>query len=456
MENLKSIWRFLVLCLWVLFSQWTLYGQPILIVAEGSAEVRGGFSYDFIRSPLDYPTINGLAKLKINFPLNISRPIHGLIEKAGEDNIALPNFTASAQQNFNTSIDVSAPLWGGAIFFAARENASLNINGVLGNADINIDTVKARDEGRVIIKGGVNMPVVFDMYWRSYSFGFVHQPSSYLKIGLQIHKHQFNASTNGNMSANLSGRIDQVAGDVIFSGSIPYDNNQINGYVEGSYEGSAWAPEIAFQIGPLGFVSRMGLEIEAKGHLFSEYNIPFFIDETSFLPKYTEADSFLTPDNMTKLLNAQTVSNSYKIIDNLSIKIPQSHSIYLKLLNERLQFSYTKTFGKLETKTSLDSILVDSTIFSTSNYLSANLKADHIFIGSLKLTRFRTNVGIAYFDVSYRGYENFYSELLRKNGLPPLMPIWNFGFQFGQKVSYSLDFYVAPLPSLRTGVHYVF
>ncbi|MBF0431976.1 MAG: hypothetical protein HQK83_11890 [Fibrobacteria bacterium] len=437
----------------------TAFAQPMLIVGEGSAEVKAALSYGFISSPLRKHFEQNEAKVIINVPINISQPLHSVLEEFTGDYMVIPQFTASAKQGFNTSIDISKTLLNGVAFFAVRENVSLNVLGAIGNANIRINSLGGDEgEGKIMLLGGVNIPLKFDMHWRTISFGYTLQPTRHVRIGFQLHKQYFYASTAGNLRTSLAGRIEQVADENVISVDIVYPEERVYGNVDGSYQGTAWAPEIGIQVGPFGLVSRMGLEIRAKGSLESNYSIPFFMDKETFELKFTEPDSFLSVENLPRMLNAEVETNTYRVTDNLHIRIPQSHTLSFDFLKDRLYFSYTKTFGKLEMYTSSGSENKDSTYMSTGDYLNTSLFADHIMVLTAKLSWFSHNIGVCAFDVGYRDNHHLYSDLVKDFFASsfPLMPIWNFGFKTGGAGRFSLDFYIAPLPSVQTGFQYVF
>ncbi len=462
-KNINSEFRFLTrvnaVLPCVLFCLLYAFGQdkPLLIMGEGSASVRGAFSYDFLRSPLQKPFKHSEGRIDINVPFNFSKPLHTTLQEVSGDFLVMPEFTASVQQNINASIDISTPIFEGAAFFSIRENASLCIEGALGNANINLDSLGAEDGNTVVLQGGLNIPLKFSMHWRTMTFGYTIQPTRKIRIGFQLHKHMFTANTSGNIRTSLAGRIKQTTDGNVISIDIIYPEDKVYGQVEGLYEGTAWVPEIGFKFGPLSLVSRMGLTIAAKGELLSEYSIPFFLDGETLAPKFTETDSFLSPENLPRLLNAETQFNGYYIKDNLHIQIPQSHTFKLDFFDERLAVSYTKTFGRLETYTTENRSDTGHFTIQTGQFLNSSIAADHITILSTRLGVLQNNIGFCAFDVGYRDNRHIYSEWMEEMNISfPMLPIWNFGFLFGHTSMMSLKFFIAPVPAVRTGFYYAF
>jgi hypothetical protein len=156
--------------------------QPLLIVGEGSAEIKAAFSYDFINNSLRKYFDRSEGKATINLLINFSRPLHSTIEKVTGDYIVVPKFTARAKQEFNTSVEVSTPAFSGVGFFSIRENASLNVTGAVGNVNMDIDTTKGQNFGKVLLKGGINVLLMFSMNWRTLSFGYTYQAADFIRI----------------------------------------------------------------------------------------------------------------------------------------------------------------------------------------------------------------------------------------------------------------------------------
>ena len=185
--------------------------QPLLLIGRSDAEISGAFSYDFLKSPLTRPFDQGLAEASLNLPFNVSAHANRFIGSVADSAIVIPELFARISQNVNAQIDVSSPMMGGIVFFSARENASLNIAGALGNARFNIDTTLG-ETGSVLLKGSIHMPILFEMAWRSLTFGYAYQPLPLFTLAFQMHKHIFEARTSGDLRPDLSGRM-TVGGD---------------------------------------------------------------------------------------------------------------------------------------------------------------------------------------------------------------------------------------------------
>lgn len=441
----------------VLISIQIAIGQPFFISGEGRVELVGGFSYDFLQSPLDRPFDRSMGKVSINVPINISQPINQLLSKGAGDFLAFPDFSTSVQQSLSTSIDISTPFLSGSAYFAVRENASLNIRGNLGNTQIDLAEEDLETGTRFRLRGGMSVPLLFETYWRTLTFGYTMAPTPWVRIGFQFHNHIAGAKASGDLRTSLSGNLTHTAGPQVVSVDLEYTEDKVYGTVNGSYHGDAWSPEIAIQAGPIYIISRMGLQLDTKGKLTSHSSVPFFIDDENFALKYTELDSFITSSNLPRLLNGDVEEKEYNVQDGLVIRIPQSHTIGATIFPHTLEVSYTKTFGHLETFALPSEFNVDSNSFEIRDILNSQLAMEHLILIMLKLKWLHINTGLCTFNLSYRDDHNLLSGIFPwEIQDDPLLPILNLGTEIGKKGAFSIDLYISPLPALRTGYRYVF
>jgi hypothetical protein len=429
----------------------------LLLVGEADADISGAFSYDFLKSPLDRPLGSGLAQVGLNLPVNASAQAQRMLGSFADSSVVIPSLFARVSQSLNAHVDVSAPLFGGAVFFAARENASLTVTGALGDARFNLDT-NLSDQGAVLLKGSIHMPLVFDMAWRSLTFGYAYRPSSLVEVAFQVHKHYFTARTSGDLRPDVTGRI-KVTGDANTSFAVDYPDSKVYGTARGAYSGEAWSPEMGIALGPLRLVSRMGARMSAGGRLDVDYSVPFFIDPADFSPRFTEPDSFLAPENLRRLLNGETGRKQVHIRDRLILTLPQSHTLTWEILPGRLSVSYTKVLGHMSIHAEQDTAgaALDSNQATTDGFVDLDLFPDQVICLSADFKWVRGSLGAHTLNMNYRNQKSIFT------GLSPLgwdddpfVPILNFGFTWGHPLIFSLDFYVSPLPAVRSGLAYGF
>jgi hypothetical protein len=436
--------------------------QPLLLIGKADAKLSGAFSYEFLNSPLSHSFTEGNALISLNLPFNASAQANRFLGSVADSAVVIPELFARVSQHLNAHVDVSAPMFGGVAFFAARENASLTVSGTLGNARFNLDTT-LDGSGSVLLKGSIHMPLLFDMHWRSLSFGYAFKPAKRIELGFQVHKHQFTARTSGDLRPDLSGRM-SVGGDAgNTSFLVEYPDDKVYGVADGWYEGTAWSPEMAVGVGPVRLLSRMGARMSAKGHLDVTYAVPYFIDPATFEPRFTAPDSFLSADNLRRLLDGETGKRNIHIRDRLILTLPQSHTLSVDILPGRLSLSYTKVFGHVSIHTEsgdgADSsgAAADSASGDTEGFVDLDLFPDQVLCLSGKFAWFHGDLGLHSLNMGYRNKRNLLTGLspFEWDG-DPLVPILDFGFTWGHPLVFSTDFYVSPLPAVRSGVSYAF
>ncbi len=460
---LARIWFCLAAALCLIQTAWC---QPLLLIGKADAELSGAFSYEFLRSPIDHSFDGGRALVSFNLPFNASAQAQRLLGSIADSAVVIPDLFARVSQNLNAHVDVSAPMFGGVVFFAARENASLTVSGALGNTLFNLDTTLG-GAGSVLLKGSIHMPLQFDMHWRSLTFGYAFKPSRWVQLGFQVHKHQFTASTSGDLRPDLSGRL-SVGGDAgNTSFLVEYPADKVYGTADGFYEGDAWSPEMAVGVGPVRLVSRMGARMSAKGHLDVSYAVPYFIDPGTFEPRFTAPDSFLAADNLRRMLDGETGKRNIHVHDRLILILPQSHTLSVDIFPGKLSVSYTKVFGHVSIHTEspaagADSIATgakaaDSGSVDTKGFVDLDLFPDQVLCLSGKLGWFHGDLGVHSLNMSYGDKAHMLSGLspIAWDG-DPLVPILDFGFTWGHPLVFTTDFYVSPLPAVRSGVSYAF
>lgn len=429
--------------------------QPLVFVGQADAEVSGAISYELFQNPLARPFDYGRADLNINLPVNLSAPLHDHVQ-IPDSTFVVPEFFGRIRQQINGTMDVSVPLFGGIGFFSLRENANLSISGTIGDALISIDST-LEDMGTVKLKGSMRLPLHFRMGWRSLTFGYAIEPNPFVRIAFQVHKHTVSATTAGQLRPDITGRItiqSEAAGTDL---DILYPDTKLSGFAQGHYQGSAWSPELAVGVGGFTLVSRMGAHLVAKGGLKSRYTVPFFIDERSLQMRFTEPDSFLAAHNLKRILNSDVSEASYNITDDMVFNLPQSHSLIWDIDGGRYQLAYTKVFGKLESYTLADSTGSDSTQIATGSYLNAALLPDHVVLATVHWGWFYTQLGAFTMNAGYRDDEALLTGLSPlETGGAPWVPVFNFGFEWGRAIGISTDFFVLPVPALRSGLVYAF
>lgn len=230
---------------------------------------------------------------------------------------------------------------------------------------------------------------------------------------------------------------------------------------------------MAVGVGPVRLVSRMGARMSAKGHLDVAYSVPFFINPSTFEPRFSEPDSFLAADNLSRLLNGETGKRNIHVKDRLILTLPQSHSLSVDLWPGKLALSYTKVFGHVsihnesseaaapilgpDTAAGTAGAADDSGAVDTEGFVDLDLFPDQVICLSAHFGWFHGDLGAHSLNVSYRKSGHLLSGLspLDWDG-DPIVPILDFGFTWGKPLVFTTDFFIVPLPAVRSGISYAF
>jgi hypothetical protein len=90
-------------------------------------------------------------------------------------------------------------------------------------------------------------------------------------------------------------------------------------------------------------------------------------------------------------------------------------------------------------------------------FVDLDLFPDQVLCLSGKFGWFHGDIGLHSLNISYRDQGHMLSGLspIEWDG-DPLVPILDFGFTWGSPLVFSTDFFVSPLPAVRSGVSYAF
>jgi hypothetical protein len=140
----------------------------------------------------------------------------------------------------------------------------------------------------------------------------------------------------------------------------------------------------------------------------------------------------------------------------------------------KLALSYTKVFGKVsihnesagespggpgpaESAGKPASAGADSGSVDTEGFVDLDIFPDQVICLSGRFGWFHADLGAHSLNVSYRGQERLLSGASPFEWYgDPVVPILDFGFTWGQPLEFRADFYVSPLPAVRSGISYGF
>ncbi len=425
--------------------------QPLFFMGKTDAQLEGAFSFGYLRSPLDYPANRSEVETDFNLPVNIAGSAQHLFAESSDSTVVIPGILGRVSQLLNASLSASSPVGPGVLFFAARENAGLRVTASLGDANVNLDTVLA--VGTLRLKGSIFLPIRFDIRWRSLSLGYVYQPSPWMRVGLQVHRHEILVVAGGDLRPDLVGRV-EVEGAAF---DIDYSKDRLFGNANGQYSGLAFTPEMAVEIGPVFGMIRMPTSLRAEGRLDMNYSVPFFIDPETFDNEITSPDSLLTSENLRRLQGGETRSRQWLFHEPLAFSLPGSITFGGKLWNHHLEISYTKMFGSLGVHGQPQRANTDSVELRSEGFLDAALTPDHLVLLRWTTSFFHGGLGAHTVNFAYRKHRQLLSGLsaFEIQG-DPIAPLFQFGFLWGKPLSLNLEFSLVPIPSLQTGMRYLF
>jgi hypothetical protein len=99
----------------------------------------------------------------------------------------------------------------------------------------------------------------------------------------------------------------------------------------------------------------------------------------------------------------------------------------------------------------------DSGAASTEGFVDLDLFPDQVFCLSGTFAWFHADLGFHTLNISYRGKSHLLTDIspLTWDG-DPFVPIFAFGFTWGYPLIFATDFFISPLPAVRSGISYAF
>ncbi|MBD3421218.1 MAG: hypothetical protein GF398_13965 [Chitinivibrionales bacterium] len=438
-----------------------------------------GFNYDWLRPPtsvsFEYP--KGYLGFNIPFeqsvnPLDIYRSFDPVVDSMFADTNFLINGeefkpTATARQSPNYTLRVDVPALGGVCSFSNIENVSLSYLNQLGVPGSQAGS-EIKDQGvSFFTRGVISVPVSFDASWETMTFGYAYRVNRQLTFAFNLHRHIFRLNMRAKIGVELLGYAD-IDQDVVRE-RINLDYS-LGGSADANYSAEAWSPSFGIRYWRFTWTSRFGIDTKAKGSLFADYTLPFFVDPETFEVTLTESQ-LLDPAVISQLAQSDTVKYTHKSTETMTWKMPQGHTVAFDIIRDKLTLSYTKTVGNLET--SLNNIWrvknenEDSLTSSVDTIdLKFGITTDNMILLSGNFRNAFFNIGIFTLDMQFDQEKKVASRAL-KQALPdayqyitlgdaPMLPVLNFGSALGTKMQLLLELDVLPLLALKTGVIYYF
>ncbi len=445
---------------------------------QTQAILNAGISYDLLRAPtsvsFDYPE----GYLSFNIPLDLTTDKYDLSKNLeGSDQRFTPRF--GARQRLNYAFRVNIPMLRGVITYAQTENVNFDLNMNLGTS-INTDTTismgdNPMDKATMSLSGGLNLPIRYEMGWRTQTFGYAFKPRPDMVCAINLHHHLFEATANGQVNINLLGNVGIDMPSMGISGRnlpINYSEEHVYGQVSGQFKGSAWSPAFGIKWWRFTLTSRIGIRTSVDGHFKMKWQVPFFINPD---PKefgvnqdklvVTKYGSDSTP-NVSKLLSdfnelevnlANSATDSFILSTETpaEFSIPSGQSITFEAWRKHLFFSYTFIHGGVHGDGGISGYHKNE---DGEVDFDLGFNVQHIAVMNFVFDHARLTLGGMLLDFYMDGQHNWMSSsagLQSLGGIP--VPILHLATNFGvSNARILLELDLLPVPALKTGFIYYF
>jgi hypothetical protein len=451
---------------------------------QTQAVLNGGISYDLLRYPtnvsFDYPE----GYLSFNIPLDLTTNKYNLGDKLKGSNEKFTP-TLGARQRLNYSFRVNVPVLRGVLTYAQTENVNFEMNMNLGS-NVGIDTTMKigdsafSDHADMTLIGAINLPIQFEMGWRTQTFGYAFKPMKDMVVAINLHKHLFEATANGTVNTNLLGNVTlDMPSKNIPAQTLPinYSEENVYGQVSGNYKGTAWSPAIGIKWWRFTLASRFGVTTKVKGHFTMKWHLPFFvnpeprkfgIDENKLVvTKYAKSSGDSSKTDVTQLLKDfnglkdnlnQSATDSFVLNTetDAEFNIPSGQTIAFDIIRDHLMISYTFIHGG-----AISGFHQNQAGDIGDTHFDLGFNVNHIITLNGTFGRARMTAGAFLLDFYETGKYNWLSKSIKMGnstmyetlgGVP--VPILNFATSVGSAMRVLLELDVLPIPALKSGLVY--
>jgi len=458
----------------------SLYAQALnysLDSKQSHAVLNGGVSYDLLRAPtsvsFDYPE----GYLSFNIPLDLTSSKLDLgASLKGSNEKFTPE--VGARQRLNFAFRINVPMLKGVLSYAQTENVNFDLSMNLGTV-LNTDTViypdasNPTDMARMTLTGAINLPIRYQMGWRTQTFGYAFKPIRDMVVAVNFHKHLFELTANGTLNTNVLGNIFMDMPSKKMTGenlNISYSEDKVFGQVSGNFKGTAWSPAIGIKWWRLTLTSRVGVNAKVNGDFTMRWHTPFFINPAPKSFGFNQDTLMVTKMNSFKDANGQTdlpaltaafttlkdnlknsATDSFVMVTKkpMEFNIPSGETITFEAWKKHIYLSYTLIHGgAISGYHQNEDGITD---------FDLGLNVNHFLVLNLLAGQTRFTVGAFLLDVYESSNKNWLSKstgFSSLGGVP--IPITSFATSFGSTARVLLELDVLPIPALKTGLVYYF
>jgi len=432
-----------------------------------------GFNYDYLRSPLrvDYEQARGMFGINIPLKFQPSAEMTGSLMSGISENFTDGEYFApevAVKQFANTTLQVDVPFLGGVLQWSHMRMINIRYENRISLQDFTYapDTIpgvgdmEGIDSLGMLMKGSMAVPIEFDIGWETMTFGYSYRFNEMFSAALNMTRHYFYFSLQGNVDIDLLGKIDVMADleGVTLNEEIN-PNYSLHNQVNGFYDMKQWTPTIAMSAWRFQFIGRFGFKSSAQGALYGGYSVPFFINPENFTVDSLDADYIV--DNLSNFKNSDTVSVAYSTNNDLTWEMPSGFTLGFDIVPEKLNISYTKFVNQVymnleDSDFQKEGDNSEQEIDTLSFEFGAQV--DHIVMlqGYFSWMYFKT--GVFSFDVLFNGEDHVVGgiENMISYGDGIMVPILSGGIILGDKMQFKGEIDLMPFPAFNTGIIYHF
>lgn len=412
----------------------------------GQAESSFGFSPQLFLHQPEKSHSKVYGQVRTSLPIKFSNPLdRGIQQRMNEH----PMFSSSQTENYSalmTQIEAGMPLYDGNIHFSYSENLNSRYLLESPRTTFQLDTIVNENETR--LNSTSSSAFLFEQSWKTLSLAYTLHLEEKKYLGFRIHKHLFQATSNGNMKGIWQGSLNQVNGDLITQYPINYTSDQFFTSFDAQVSGSGWSPEFKLRWGRWKFQSVISVNIPLEGNLRLNQRTPFFLDSLTHELAYTPEELF----DESQLLEAQsgTIRSINRENQNLRMRwqTPEVHTLSFEAVRDHIDLSFTWFRQQFALNNESESTL--------ANYVDWSFKPEYNLAANVQYKGFYSQMAWMIFD--YSQSDPFFQEvdLIRLSQWLDYgqIPYLNLGANFGEEIILNVEVLLLPTNALSIGVRY--
>lgn len=432
------------------------FSNSDFILRQSGTVFRGGISFSSVQDPFLLPLKKSFGTFSLQVPFSSPTPPGNYISTWKDSTSYLASNSLLASQTLMPSFTAGVPMLEGAVFFSFSENTAVNILSSIESAYFHLDTAIS-SVGHIALHEEFSSSLSLNQSWKTMSLGYRLPASSSMEFAFLLHRNFYSLSAHGNYYGNSHGSLDIIQGENSLRSSIDYSSNEFSGSIESSYQGESWSPEFAIRYKRLRYIAQMGTNISLTGTFSLSHNTPFYRDGLTLKNTITNVDNYFKSSFQDSLLSHSINHDEYTSSAKMQFNSSQIHTLIYEISPGLWSVSWTEFPGNFQLKTTADSSLSP---FDLRSYADFRADPDHLLLFNRHGSVFHSTFGL-FALASESSPKNKVTMLLNEWALNlgdygSIVPVLDFGFTFGKSILFNIDFSVAPIARIRTGVRYEF